>query len=49
MEGQISEIRLVKEFLSTQIENAESEKNKNEKMYKMLGGIIGLVLVIILI
>jgi len=49
IEGQISEIKLVSDFLDTQIELAEQEKNKNEKMYKTLGGIIGLALVIILI
>lgn len=49
IEGQISEIELVINFLDTQIELAEKEKSKNEKMYKTLGGIIGLALVIILI
>ena len=49
IEGQISEIKLVKTFLDTQINLAEDEKSKNEKMYKTLGGIIGLALVIILI
>ena len=48
-EGQISEIELVSNFLDTQIDIAENERNKNEKMYKTLGGIIGLTLVIILI
>lgn len=47
--GQISEIRLVSEFLDTQIEVAEVQRNKNEKMYKTLGGVIGLTLVIIFI
>jgi len=49
IEGQISEIKLVSSFLDTQIEIAEQEKIKNEKMYKTLGGVIGLTLVIILI
>lgn len=48
-EGQISEIHLVNNFLDTQIELAESEKVKNEKLYKTLGGVIGLTIVIILI
>ena len=48
IEGQISEIRLVSNFLDKQIKIAEKEKIKNEKMYKTLGGIIGLALVIIL-
>lgn len=49
VEGQISEIKLVSEFLDTQIELAEGEQKKNEKMYKTLGGIVGLTIVIILI
>lgn len=49
IEGQISEIELVISFLDTQIEFAEKERVKNEKMYKTLGGIIGLTLVIIFI
>lgn len=49
VEGQISEIKLVNSFLDTQINLAEEEKSKNEKMYKTLGGIVGLALVIILI
>lgn len=49
IEGQISEIELVNNFLNTQIQEAEIEKNKNEKLYKTLGGVIGLTLVIILI
>lgn len=48
-DGQISEIELVSNFLDTQIDIAENERNKNEKMYKTLGGIIGLTLVIIFI
>lgn len=34
--GQISEIKLVSNFLNTQIEVAQKEKEKNEKMYKTL-------------
>lgn len=49
IDGQISEIKLVNEFIDTQIELAQSEQIKNVKMYKSLGGIIGLTLVIILI
>lgn len=48
-EGQISEIQLVNSFLDGQIDIAESERTKNEKMYKTLGGVIGLTIVIILI
>ena len=35
-------------FIEKKIELAESEQKKNEKMYKTLGGIIGLTIVIIL-
>lgn len=49
IDGQIAEIELVNNFLDDQIELAKQERNKNEKMYKTLGGVIGLALVIILI
>lgn len=49
LEGQISEIKLVQNFLNTQIDLAEKEKQKNEKLYKTLGGVIGLAIVIILV
>lgn len=48
LDGQISEIKLVQNFLNTQIEIAEREKQKNEKLYKTLGGVVGLAVVIIL-
>lgn len=49
LDGQVSEIKLVQNFLNTQIEVAEKEKQKNEKLYKTLGGVVGLVIVIILV
>ena len=46
--GQISEIELTQEFLEKQIENAEFEKNKNSKLYKSLGTLLGVGIIIIL-
>ena len=37
IEGQISEIELVNNFIDNQIEKAEEESKKNVKMYKTLG------------
>lgn len=48
VEGQISEIEVTESFLNMQIEKAEEEKKKNQKMYKTLGVTIGLIFVIIL-
>ena len=48
IEGQISEIEVIENFLDMQIENAEDERKKNQKMYKTLGIVAGLVFVIIL-
>lgn len=49
LDGQVSEIRLTKQFIKTKIEEAEFQKNKNEKLYKTLGITFGLTIVIILI
>ena len=49
VEGQLSEIKLNMSFLDTQIINAEEECKKNEKMYRTLGTIFGLAIIIILI
>ena len=49
VEGQISEINLTGKFLDKQIEIAQQEKDKNEKLYKTLGMTIGLAIVILLI
>lgn len=49
IEGQISEIEITQEFLETQISKAEEERNKNQKMYKTLGAVVGLTFVVILI
>ena len=47
--GQISEIELVCSLLDKQIGQASLEREKNEKLYKKIGLIMGLGLVIILI
>ena len=49
LEGQISQIDITLGFLEKQIQQAEEEKSKNEKLYKKLGTITGLAIVIILI
>ena len=48
VEGQMSEINQFCSLINEQIAIAEEEKNKNSKMYKSLGTIIGLAIVIIL-
>lgn len=49
VEGQISQIEVTAGFLDEQIIKAEKEREKNELMYRKLGIIIGLGIVIILI
>lgn len=49
LEGQIGEIELTESFLETQIVDAQNEKIKNEKLYKTLGMITGLGIIIILL
>lgn len=49
VEGQVSEIEVTQNFLDMQIEKAEEAKNKNQKMYKTLGVVMGLTFVIVLI
>ena len=47
--GQISEIALSETLIEKQIEKAEQERNKNTKLYKTLGTVLGLGISIILI
>lgn len=47
-EGQVSQLELTKTFIEMQIEKAKVEEEKNAKLYKTLGMIIGLAFVIIL-
>lgn len=49
IDGQISEIKVVSNFIDAQSIKAEEERKKNEKMYRSLGTIVGLAIVIILI
>lgn len=49
LEGQVREVELVDNFLNTQIEEAEKERQKNERMYKTLGVSIGVAITVILI
>ena len=48
VEGQVSEIEVTENFLNMQINKAEEEKKKNQKMYKTLGICMGLFFVILL-
>lgn len=49
LQGQLNQIEMTSEFLDEQIKKAEKEKDKNEKMYRTLGMILGLTIVIILL
>lgn len=49
VEGQISQIELTDNFIDSQIEKAKSEYEKNAKLYKTLGIVSGLAIVIILV
>ena len=48
-EGQVSHLELSRTFIEIQIEKARKEEEKNSKLYKTLGVVCGLALVIILI
>ena len=49
LKGQVNQIDLTSSFLDNQIKEAEIEKEKNERLYRTLGMIIGLAIVIILV
>lgn len=49
LEGQVSQIDITLGFLEKQIKEAEEEKDKNEKLYRKLGTIMGIAIVIVLI
>ena len=48
-DSQVNEIEVTESFLNMQIKKAEEARKKNQKMYKTLGVVVGLVFVIILI
>lgn len=48
-DGQISSIEVTNSFIEMQISKAKKEEEKNSKMYKTLGIIVGMAFVIILI
>ena len=49
LKGQINEIELANNFLDKQIIEAEETRKKNDKLYKSLGIIIGITIVIVLV
>ncbi len=48
-QGQLSELELLDTFITKQINLAEEEQKKNEKLYRSLGIITGLAITIIFI
>ena len=48
LQGQINQIEMTEDYLDEQIRKAEKEKDKNERLYRILGMILGLAIVIIL-
>ena len=49
LEGQLNQIEMTFDFLDNQIKKAENQRSKSEKMYRTLGMLIGMAIVIILI
>lgn len=49
VDGQVSNIRITSSFLDRQITKAEQEKEKNVKLFRTLGIVSGLAIIIILI
>ena len=49
LEGQLNQIEMTSVFLDNQIRKAENQRSKSEKMYRTLGMLIGMAIVIILI
>lgn len=49
LEGQVSNIKITSSFIDRQIDNAQQEKEKNVKLFRTLGIVSGLTIIIILI
>lgn len=49
LQGQLNQIEMTSDFLDKQIRKAENQKDKSEKMYRTLGMLVGMAIVIILI
>lgn len=49
VDGQVSNIKITSSFINRQIEKAEQEKEKNAKIFRTLGIVSGLTIIIILI
>ena len=49
IKGQLSQIELTTKLIEKQIEKAECEKNKNFKVYKTMGMVLGIGICIILV
>ena len=49
IKGQVNEIALTQGLIEKQIEKADIEKNKNVKLYKTMGVVLGIGICIILI
>lgn len=49
VDGQVSNIKITSSFIDKQIDKAEQEKNRNVKLFRTLGIISGLTIIIILI
>ena len=49
VDGQVSNIKITSSFIEQQLKNAEKEKEKNVKLFRTLGVVSGLAIVIILI
>lgn len=49
LQGQINQIEMTSDYIEEQIQKAEKERSKSERLYRTLGMIIGMAIVIILV